>query len=54
MAARAAAARAAANELESCAKACEAGFESDEALETAQTKLDEATSETRAALEGIA
>jgi hypothetical protein len=53
MATRAAAARTAANELESCAKACEAGFESDDALEAAQAKLDDACDETRAALEGI-
>jgi hypothetical protein len=53
MAARAAKARAAANFLEATAKACEAGHESDEALEAAQEALDDATAETRAALEGV-
>ena len=51
---RAAAARAAANWLEAVAAACEAGRESDDALEAAQRQLDEATDETRACLEGLA
>lgn len=50
---RAAAARAAANFLEATAAACEAGRESDDALEAAQAALDDATTLTREALEGI-
>ncbi len=51
---RAANVRRAANFLEATAAACEAGRESDDALEAAQHALELATAETRTALEGIA